>query len=114
MVKEFRLFWNNYIFQKFLTTLTTFALLLFLSREQAGVTASIGATAFTVFAMPKNITAKPTNVTGGHLVSLLSSSLCTLIPHSSFLSIILYLFAVRRVGKLNNCFLFFCRWFCSC
>lgn len=95
MVEEFRLFWKNYIFQSFLATLTIFIVLLFLSIEHAVIIASIGATAFIVFAMPKSITAKPRNVIGGHLVGLLSGCLCALIPHPSFLySILLYSLAV--------------------
>ncbi len=95
MVKEFRLFWKNYIFQSFLATLTIFIVLLFLSIEHAVIIASIGATAFIVFAMPKSITAKPRNVIVGHLVGFLSGCLCALIPHPSFLySILLYSLAV--------------------
>jgi len=95
MVEELRLFWKNYIFQSFLATLTIFIVLLFLSIEHAVIIASIGATAFIVFAMPKSITAKPRNVIGGHLVGFLSGFLCALIPHPSFLySILIYSFAV--------------------
>ena len=95
MTEELRLFWKNYIFQSFLATLTIFVVLLFLSIEHAVIIASIGATAFIVFAMPKSITAKPRNVIGGHLVGFLSGCLCALIPHSSFLySILLYSLAV--------------------
>ncbi len=93
-VEEFRLFWKNYIFQSFLAALTMFVVLLFLSLEHAVIIASIGATAFIVFAMPKNVTAKPRNVIGGHLVGLISGSLCALIPHPSFLAVIIYSFAV--------------------
>jgi len=95
MVEELRLFWKNYISQSFLATLTIFIVLLFLSIEHAVIIASIGATAFIVFAMPKSITAKPRNVIGGHLVGFLSGCLCALIPHPSFLySILLYSLAV--------------------
>ena len=38
--------------------------------EHAVVIASIGATAFIVFTMPRNITAKPRRVIGGHLAGL--------------------------------------------
>ncbi|RLG62469.1 HPP family protein [archaeon] len=95
MVKELRLFWKNYVIQSFLATLTMFILLLLLSIEHAVIIASIGATAFIVFAMPKSVTAKPRSVIGGHFVGFLSGSLCALIPHSSFLcSIFVYSFAV--------------------
>ena len=95
MVEELRLFWKNYIFQSFLAILAIFIVLLFLSIEHAVIIASIGATAFIVFAMPKSITAKPRNVIGGHLIGFLSGCLCALIPHPSFLySILMYSFAV--------------------
>jgi len=63
--------------------------------EHAVVIASIGATAFIVFTMPRNITAAPRRVIGGHLIGLFSGSLCALIPHSSILpSIVVYSLAV--------------------
>jgi len=92
-IEKFRIFWKNYIFQSFLAVLTMFLVLSFLSLEHVAIIASIGATAFIVFAMPKNLTAKPRNVIGGHLVGLISGFLCTLIPHPSF-SAISYPFAV--------------------
>lgn len=97
MVEELKLFWKNYLFQSLLATLTILIVLFFLNLQHAVIIASIGATGFIVFAMPKNITAKPKNIIGGHLVGLLSGSLCALIPHPLFLysSIILYSVAVR-------------------
>ena len=94
VVEKFRIFWKNYIFQSFLAALTMFLVLLFLSLEHAVIIASIGATAFIVFAMPKNVTAKLRNVVGGHLVGLISGSLCALIPHPSFSAAVIYSFAV--------------------
>ena len=94
-VEKFKLFWKNYLYQSFLATLAVLVVLLFLSIEQAVIIASIGASAFIVFAMPKNVTAKPRNVIGGHIVGLLSGSLCTLLPQPSFLySISAYSLAV--------------------
>jgi CBS-domain-containing membrane protein len=86
MVEELRLFWKNYILQSLFAAVTLFLVLLLLSLEQAVIIASIGATAFIVFAMPQNITAQPRNVLGGHLVGTLCGCLCALIPHHSFLS----------------------------
>jgi len=95
MIEKLRIFWKNYLFQSLLATFTTFTVLMFLSMEHAVIIASIGATAFIVFAIPKDVTAKPRNVIGGHLVGLFSGSLCALIPHSSFLySTIIYALAV--------------------
>jgi len=95
MIKEFRTFWKNYVFQSLFATLAIFIVLLFLSLQHAVIIASIGATTFIVFAMPKNITAQPRNVVGGHLVGLTCGSLCALIPHQTFLhSILIYSLAV--------------------
>ena len=85
---EFPRLWKNYLYQSFLATVIVFIILLLLTVEHAVVIASIGATAFIVFTMPRNITAKPRRVIGGHLVGLLSGSLCALIPHSSTLATI--------------------------
>ncbi|MFQ6122017.1 MAG: HPP family protein [Dehalococcoidales bacterium] len=92
---EFPRLWKNYLYQSLLAMVVVFIVLLLLTVEHAVVIASIGSTAFIVFTMPRNITAKPRRVIGGHLVGLLSGSLCALIPHSSiFSSIIVYSLAV--------------------
>jgi len=87
--REFPRLWKNYLYQSFLATVIIFIVLLLLTIEHVVVIASIGATAFIVFTMPRNITAKPRRVIGGHLVGLFSGSLCALIPHSSTLSSII-------------------------
>lgn len=95
IVKELRLYWKNYVFQSLFATLAIFIVLLTLSLQEAVIIASIGATTFIVFAMPKSITAKPRNVIGGHIVGLISGSLCALIPHPLFIhSIMVYSLAV--------------------
>lgn len=95
MIEDFRLYWKNYVFQSLFAAFTTFIVLLVLGLQQAVIIASIGATAFIVFAMPKNTTARGRNVIGGHTVGLICGSLCTLIPHPTFLSsIIVYSLAV--------------------
>jgi CBS-domain-containing membrane protein len=86
---EFPRLWKNYLYQSFLATIIVFIVLLLLAAEHVVVIASIGATAFIVFTMPRNITAKPRRVIGGHLVGLFSGSLCALIPHSSTTSSII-------------------------
>jgi CBS-domain-containing membrane protein len=83
---EFPRLWKNYIYQSFLAAIVVFIVLLLLTIEQAVIIASIGATAFIVFTMPRNICAKPRRVIGGHIVGLVSGSLCALIPHSSTLA----------------------------
>jgi CBS-domain-containing membrane protein len=95
MDERFRSLWKNYLLQSLFAALTIFIVLLFLSLQNAVVIASIGATAFIVFAMPKNITAKGRNVIGGNLVGLILGSLCALIPHPTFFrSISIYSLAV--------------------
>jgi len=92
---EFKALWKNYLYQSLLATVVVFIVLFALSIEHAVVIASIGASAFIVFTMPGNITAKPRRVIGGHLVGLLSGSLCALIPHHSlFPSVAIYAIAV--------------------
>jgi CBS-domain-containing membrane protein len=88
---EFPRLWKHYLYQSFLATIVVFIVLLSLTLENAVVIASIGATAFIVFTMPRNITAKPRRVIGGHIVGLFSGSLCALIPHSSTLFLIIVL-----------------------
>lgn len=83
------------MFQSLFAALAIFIVLLFLGLQNAVIIASIGATVFIVFAMPKGITAKPRNIIGGHSVGLIAGSLCALIPHPSFLyAIIVYSFTV--------------------
>lgn len=93
--EEFRALWKNYLYQSFLAALVVFIVLLLLTAEHAVVIASIGSTAFIVFTMPRNITAAPRRVIGGHLIGLFSGSLCALIPQPSiFSSVIVYSLAV--------------------
>ena len=92
---EFRLLWKHYIYQSFFAALTLALVILVLNVEHAVIVASIGATAFIVFTMPRNITAKPRRVIGGHIVGLVCGSLVSLIPHSMLLfSIMVYSLAV--------------------
>ena len=93
--REFRRLWKNYLYQSLLATIVVFLVLLLLNMEHVVVIASIGATAFIVFTMPRNITAVPRRVIGGHIIGLLSGSVCALLPHSSMLpSIMVYSIAV--------------------
>ncbi len=93
--REFRQHWKNYLMQSLLATLSVFVVLYFLSMQHAVIIASIGATAFIVFAMPDNITAQARNVIGGQLVGLFFGFLFSLFPHPSLIySIIIYSLAV--------------------
>ncbi|MFO7822186.1 MAG: HPP family protein [Lentisphaeria bacterium] len=58
------------------------AVLAVLSFEHPFIIGSLGSTAFTVFAMPNNITARPRNVLGGHLTGLFCGLLLSFIPIS--------------------------------
>jgi CBS-domain-containing membrane protein len=92
---QFKLFWKHYVLQSLFATLAVFIVFLFLSLQHAVIIASLGSTVFIVFAMPNSVAANPRNVVGGHLVGLAAGSLCSWIPHSSFLpSTVVYAFAV--------------------
>ncbi len=85
MIDEFRLHWKNYVFQSLFATLAVFIVLYFLSLQDAVIIASLGATAFIVFAMPKALMANARNVIGGHVVGLFCGFIVSLIPHPTLL-----------------------------
>lgn len=89
--REFRQHWQNYVLQSILATLAVFIVLYFLSLQHAVIIASIGATAFIVFAMPDSITSQPRNVIGGQLVGLSFGFLFSMFPQYP---IIMYSLAV--------------------
>ena len=71
MVAEFREHWKNYVFQSVLATLVLLLALWVMKANQMVLVASLGATAFIVFALPNSLTARPRNVVGGHVIGLL-------------------------------------------
>ncbi len=79
-VEKFRSGWKPYVLQSLVAGLTTFMILLFLTLEHAVVIAALGASAFIVFGRPFDLTARPQNVIGGHLVGFAVGSLCAAIP----------------------------------
>ncbi|UCE36796.1 MAG: HPP family protein [Thermoplasmata archaeon] len=92
--------WVHYLFQSLLATFSIFLVLLVLQLATPVIVAALGATAFVCFAMPKNITAQPRNVVGGHMVGVLSGGVCALLfisfgGDSTFIHII---FASLSVG----------------
>jgi len=92
---EFSRFWKNYLYQSLLAAIVLAIVMLVLTTEHAVVIASIGATAFVVFLMPRNVTATPRRVIGGHIIGLVSGSLVALIPHHAVFSyVIVYAIAV--------------------
>ncbi len=84
LYKKFKLHWKNYVFQSLFATLAVFIVILFLNiKREPVIIASIGATAFIIFALPNSLTAKPRNVIGGQLIGIVCGFLCCLIPHSA-------------------------------
>lgn len=92
---EFLRLWKNYLYQSSLAVIVLVIAFLVLTMEHAVVIASIGATAFIVFTMPKNPTANPRRVIGGHIIGFVSGALASLIPHHMVFSyIVIYSLAV--------------------
>lgn len=93
--REFRQHWKHYVIQSLIATVSVFIVLYFLSLQHAVIIASIGASAFIVFAMPDNITAQPRNLIGGQLVGLFCGFLFSLLPHADLLlTLFIYSLAV--------------------
>jgi len=80
-LEKFRSAWKPYVLQSVVAGLTTFMILLFLTLEHAVIIAALGASAFIVFGRPFDITARPQNLIGGHLVGFAVGSLCAALPH---------------------------------
>ena len=80
-LRKFRSAWKAYLVQSVVAGLTTLLILLLLNLEHAVVIAALGASAFIVFGRPFDITARPQNVIGGHMVGFAVGSLCAAIPH---------------------------------
>lgn len=78
--EELRIGWKYYMVQSMLAGGVMFLLLLFMSlREEPVIIASMGSTAFIIFATPKVVFAKPKNVIGGHLTGLICGLIAALI-----------------------------------
>ena len=77
--RRFKSLWKNYLYQSLLAVVVVAVVFVILTIEQAVVIASIGATAFIVFTMPRNITASPRRVIGGHIIGFLSGFIASLI-----------------------------------
>ena len=81
--------------QSILAMVAIFIVLLVLSLEHAVVIASIGASAFVVFAMPNSVSSRPRSLIGGQLVGLLVGSIFGLFMFDSSIGQMLaYSFAV--------------------
>lgn len=80
---RFRKLWKAYVAQSAIAGLTTFMILFILNAENAIVLSALGASAFIVFGRPFDLTARPRNVTGGHLIGFAVGSVFGLLPHTS-------------------------------
>jgi CBS-domain-containing membrane protein len=66
-----------YIIQSLLAFLVLFIILLFVENlTQVAIVAAVGASTFIVFSMPHSITARPRRLIGGHVMGLVSGSIC--------------------------------------
>ncbi len=70
-LKEFYDNWRSYLIQSILASATIFCVLLYLQSQEIVIVASIGASTFIVFAMPRSVPAQPRNLVGGQLSCLL-------------------------------------------
>jgi len=95
-ISDFKKFWKNYLLQSFFAGLTIFTALIIVGIDKRPIIiASIGATAFKVFAMPNDITSQPRNILGGHFIGLIAGSLCFFIPQTTHIyAIFVYALAV--------------------
>jgi CBS-domain-containing membrane protein len=71
--------WIHYVLQSLLATFTLFVVIVIVRLQFPLIVAALGSTAFIVFAMPKNITAQPRNVIGGHFIGIISGLIFALI-----------------------------------
>ncbi|MFO7891635.1 MAG: HPP family protein [bacterium] len=95
IIREFRVHAKNYILQCLLATLTVFIVLYILTLENVIIVASMGSTAFVVFALPKSVSAQPRGVIGGNIVGLLCGTVCSLITvPNELLTLVIYAIAV--------------------
>lgn len=66
-----------YIVQSLLALAVFFLVLLFVEKvTQVVIVAALGASTFIIFSMPHSITAQPRRLIGGHVVGLVSGSVC--------------------------------------
>jgi len=83
MRDEFTQHWKAYVFQSLFATMVMLVVLLFLTLQNAVVAASVGSSAFVVFAMPKSIPARSQNVIGGQIIGMLCGLLGNWLAHGT-------------------------------
>jgi len=76
---KFPSYWKDYILQSSYAAITVFFITLILSKNPV-VIASIGATAFIIFALPNNISAEPKRIIGGHFLGFFIGSCFAIFP----------------------------------
>ncbi|MFB0559571.1 MAG: HPP family protein [Dehalococcoidales bacterium] len=82
---------KRYIVQSLLAVVVVAVILYFVEvLTHAAIVAALGASAFIVFAMPHSITAQPRRLIGGHIIGLLSGTVCY------------FTFLTGPLGKLVN------------
>jgi CBS-domain-containing membrane protein len=95
MLSEFKLHWKNYVYQSALAALAIFIITIILRMQNAVIIASLGSSAFIIFALPNAASAKSRNVIGGHVVGIVAGSLFSIIPQTVvFITALIYALAV--------------------
>ena len=75
--RKLKKYFPNYILQSLLATIALTIILYFENIfTNTAVVASLGATTFIIFAMPKYATAQPRRVIGGHMIGIFVGVLC--------------------------------------
>ena len=81
---KFKRLWKYYLFQSALAGVAIFLIVVAFRPERVVVIASMGATAFICFALPKSVSARTMHVIGGHLVGLVCGALMMLTSFSPY------------------------------
>jgi len=76
--------WKAYLIQSGFASISVFIITIILSKNPVMI-ASIGATAFIVFAMPNNISAEPKRIIGGHILGFFIGSCFAVFPFNDIL-----------------------------
>jgi CBS-domain-containing membrane protein len=84
--ERFKTYWKNYVFQPCAATIVILLVHLLFHMNDLVIMASIGASTFIVFAMPKYPTARARNLIGGHSIALAVGALLSITPDASFIS----------------------------
>ena len=95
---KFKKHWKNYVLQSVMATVLIYLLLSILHLQHLVNVASIGASAFIVFAMPKSITAKEKNLVGGHISGIIVGALLAILLASCKVTAIRLVIMALSVG----------------